>query len=116
MVSRIIPVEVFDLVIFGGTGDLARRKILPALFRRFCAGQMGDDSRIVAAARSEMSDQEFRDFTRLALKEFVTDLSCEAGTIDEHPNWRRRLGPAPEALGDAPALHAAAEAMRAGGR
>ena len=82
MVSRIIPVEVFDLVIFGGTGDLARRKILPALFRRFCAGQMGDDSRIVAAARSEMSDQEFRDFTRLALKEFVTDLSCEAGTID----------------------------------
>ncbi|MGB0905439.1 MAG: hypothetical protein ACPGVJ_11140, partial [Mangrovicoccus sp.] len=29
MVSRIIPVDVFDLVIFGATGDLARRKILP---------------------------------------------------------------------------------------
>ncbi|OXS19031.1 hypothetical protein CGU36_27395, partial [Pseudomonas fluorescens] len=40
MVSRIIPVDPFDLVVFGGTGDLARRKILPSLFRRFCAGQM----------------------------------------------------------------------------
>ena len=39
MVSRIIPVETFDLVIFGGTGDLARRKILPALFKRYCSGQ-----------------------------------------------------------------------------
>ena len=40
MVSRVIPVDVFDLVIFGGTGDLARRKILPGLYRRFVAGQM----------------------------------------------------------------------------
>ena len=40
MVSRVIPVETFDLVIFGGTGDLARRKILPGLYRRFRAGQM----------------------------------------------------------------------------
>ncbi len=32
MVSRVIPVDPFDLVIFGGTGDLARRKILPGLY------------------------------------------------------------------------------------
>ncbi|MEM7320118.1 MAG: hypothetical protein AAF408_13975, partial [Pseudomonadota bacterium] len=38
MVSRVIPVDPFDLVVFGGTGDLARRKIMPALFRRFAAG------------------------------------------------------------------------------
>ena len=37
MVSRVIPVDVFDLVIFGATGDLARRKILPGLYRRFLA-------------------------------------------------------------------------------
>ena len=54
MVSRVIPVDPFDLVIFGGTGDLARRKILPGLFRRFCAGQMPDTSRIIGAARTEM--------------------------------------------------------------
>ncbi|MGL5009359.1 MAG: hypothetical protein ACRC6I_05720, partial [Paracoccaceae bacterium] len=47
MVSRVIPVEPFDLVIFGGTGDLAKRKILPGLFRRFLAGQMPANSQII---------------------------------------------------------------------
>ena len=60
MVSRVIPVEPFDLVIFGGTGDLARRKILPGLFRRFCAGQIPAESQIIGAARSEHDAAEFR--------------------------------------------------------
>ncbi|MBT9383695.1 glucose-6-phosphate dehydrogenase [Pseudooceanicola sp. CBS1P-1] len=72
MVSRVIPVESFDLVIFGGTGDLARRKILPALFRRFCAGQMDQQSRIIGAARSEHDSAEFRDFVAQAIGEFNT--------------------------------------------
>ena len=58
MVSRVIPVDPFDLVVFGGTGDLARRKILPALFRRFCAGQMGANSRIIGAARTDMDEAD----------------------------------------------------------
>ena len=40
MVSRVIPVEDFDLVIFGGTGDLARRKIIPGHYRRFIDEEM----------------------------------------------------------------------------
>ena len=44
MVSRVIPVEVFDLVIFGATGDLARRKILPGLYRRYLAGQIPENN------------------------------------------------------------------------
>ncbi|MDY6859083.1 MAG: glucose-6-phosphate dehydrogenase, partial [Pseudomonadota bacterium] len=52
MVSRVIPVDPFDLIIFGGTGDLARRKILPALYRRFWAGQMPPEARIIGAARA----------------------------------------------------------------
>ncbi len=55
MVSRVIPVDAFDLVIFGATGDLARRKILPGLYRRFLAGQMPADSRIIGAARADMT-------------------------------------------------------------
>lgn len=70
MVSRVIPVETFDLVIFGGTGDLARRKILPGLFRRFLAGQMPDDSRVVGAARSDMSADDYRKMIREAIGEF----------------------------------------------
>ena len=61
MVSRIIPVDPFDLVIFGGTGDLARRKIFPGLYRRFHAGQMPPDARIIGAARSDMTAKAFPD-------------------------------------------------------
>jgi glucose-6-phosphate 1-dehydrogenase len=70
MVSRVIPVDPFDLVIFGGTGDLARRKILPALFRRFVAGQIPDGSSIVGAARSEIDDAEYKSLVKDALREF----------------------------------------------
>ncbi|WP_163850392.1 glucose-6-phosphate dehydrogenase [Pseudooceanicola aestuarii] len=82
MVSRVIPVESFDLVIFGGTGDLARRKILPALFRRFCAGQMEDGARIIGAARSEHTTAEYRRFVAEAIAEFNAGRSCETGTLD----------------------------------
>ncbi len=70
MVSRVIPVETFDLVIFGGTGDLARRKILPGLFRRFLAGQMPAGSRIIGAARSEMNADSYREMISDAVAEF----------------------------------------------
>ena len=49
----------FDLVLFGGTGDLAMRKLLPALYRRMVAGQLQPDSRIIGAARGELSREEF---------------------------------------------------------
>ena len=71
MVSRVIPVDAFDLVIFGGTGDLARRKILPGLYRRFLAGQMPESSRIIGAARADLTDQGFRDMVAAAIDEFV---------------------------------------------
>ena len=71
MVSRIIPVEPFDLVIFGGTGDLARRKILPGLFRRFCAGQMPDRAQIIGAARGELDDAKYRKLIAEAIIEFA---------------------------------------------
>ena len=73
MVSRVIPVDPFDLVIFGGTGDLARRKILPGLFRRFCAGQMPPTARIIGAARTEMDSAGYRDMVAEAIAEFDGD-------------------------------------------
>ncbi|MFD2739286.1 glucose-6-phosphate dehydrogenase [Sulfitobacter aestuarii] len=71
MVSRVIPVDPFDLVIFGGTGDLARRKILPGLFRRFCAGQMPREARIIGAARTELDASGYRDVVAEAIGEFI---------------------------------------------
>lgn len=62
MTSQLIPVDPFDYVVFGGTGDLAARKLLPALYRRFRDGQIVGDSRIIGAARAPMGTQEFRQF------------------------------------------------------
>ncbi len=73
MVSRVIQVDPFDLVIFGGTGDLARRKILPGLFRRFCAGQMPASARIIGAARTDLDDAGYRKMVAEAIAEFGSE-------------------------------------------
>ncbi|MCT4553817.1 MAG: glucose-6-phosphate dehydrogenase [Pelagimonas sp.] len=83
MVSRVIPVDPFDLVIFGATGDLARRKILPGLFRRFCAGQIPEGSQIIGAARSDMDDASFAEMVAEAIREFGGGRHCEDGTLDQ---------------------------------
>ena len=82
MVSRVIPVEPFDLVVFGGTGDLARRKIIPALFRRYCAGQIPEGSQIVGAARSALDEAGFHTLVAEALREFSGGRACEDGTLE----------------------------------
>lgn len=64
MVSRVIPVNAFDLVLFGATGDLARRKIWPGLFHRFVAGQFDEKSRILGVSRSDLTSEAFRDSVR----------------------------------------------------
>jgi glucose-6-phosphate 1-dehydrogenase len=82
MVSRVIPVDPFDLVVFGGTGDLARRKILPGLFRRFLAGQMGEDSRVIGAARSELDVAGYREMVRQAIAEFDAGSARETKALE----------------------------------
>ena len=54
MTAQIIPVATFDLVVFGGTGDLARRKLLPALYYRDLDGQLTADSLIIGVARRKL--------------------------------------------------------------
>jgi len=71
MVSKTIPVQPFDLVVFGATGDLAKRKIIPALFRRFIAGQIPDVSRILGISRQELSSKEYNVMVMDFIKEFV---------------------------------------------
>lgn len=57
--AKLLPVDVFDLIIFGGTGDLAMRKLLPALYHRDRDGQVSGSSRIVAIGRSPLSRDEY---------------------------------------------------------
>ena len=50
----------FDLVLFGGTGDLAWRKLMPALFQAWRHGKLPEGGRIVAISRQELSDEGYR--------------------------------------------------------
>src|SRR4029453_17117424 len=50
----------FDLVLFGGTGDLTWRKLMPALFQAWRHGKLPEGGRIVAVSRQELSDEAYR--------------------------------------------------------
>ena len=69
--AKIIPVETFDFVVFGATGDLTLRKLLPALYYRCRDGQVPEDSRIIGVARSDLDDHGYRDRAVAALKDHV---------------------------------------------
>lgn len=61
------------LVIFGATGDLTRRKLMPAVYRLFCDGMLPEHFAVVGFSREPMGDDEFRDRMRAALAEFAKD-------------------------------------------
>ncbi len=81
MVSKIIPVAVFDCVVFGATGDLTLRKLLPALYWRFRDGQMPPGSRVFGAARSDLDDAAFRDRAAQALETHVDGAALDPETV-----------------------------------
>ncbi|MEM1433082.1 MAG: glucose-6-phosphate dehydrogenase [Pseudomonadota bacterium] len=73
--AQLVPVDPFDLVIFGGSGDLSLRKLLPSLFHRDQDGQFSDNSRIIAVGRSAMDRAAYLEQVATALK---NDLDGEA--------------------------------------
>ena len=58
------------IVLFGATGDLAKRELLPGMFHLAEAGLMPERFRIVGTSRSEVSDEEFRRLAKAAADEF----------------------------------------------
>jgi len=68
-----------DIVIVGATGDLARRKLLPALYNLFVADLLPAQGRIIGYARTDWSDDQFREAAAAAVKEFSrTGLDAKA--------------------------------------
>ena len=50
----------FDLVFFGGTGDLVWRKLMPALFQAFRHGTLPEGGRIIGVGREDLTDEQYR--------------------------------------------------------
>ncbi|MBZ5736057.1 glucose-6-phosphate dehydrogenase [Nocardioides sp. TRM66260-LWL] len=73
--------EHADFVVFGATGDLALRKLLPALFQRDREGQLPDGFRIVGVSRTEADDDGFRALVADALVEHVPASELDAATV-----------------------------------
>jgi glucose-6-phosphate 1-dehydrogenase len=66
--AELVPVEPFDIVIFGATGDLSLRKLVPALFHRWCDDQIPAESRIVCVSREEMDIDAYRELAASHIK------------------------------------------------
>ena len=65
-----VPVPHTALVIFGATGDLAKRKLLPALYNLAHEGQLPERFALIGVSRSESTDDEFRTLARDSITEF----------------------------------------------
>jgi glucose-6-phosphate 1-dehydrogenase len=101
MTSRVIPVDPFVLVVFGATGDLARRKILPALFHRDIDGQLPDEATIIGLSRGPFSVEKYvelarsaihdhvaaKDITETSLNKFLARLQYLAVDADQDGGW-----------------------------
>ena len=61
--------EPFAFVIFGASGDLSRRKLIPALYHLASAGYMPESYAVVGTSRTAMTDEAFRNLVKQALEE-----------------------------------------------
>ena len=60
------------IVIMGASGDLAERKLVPALFSLYCQNTLPEGCLIIGTARTEFSDEEFREKMKSAVKDNET--------------------------------------------
>lgn len=81
MLSSIItPLEPFIFVIFGGTGDLAQNKLVPALFSLYQRKQISKNFYIIGFSRRDLGDNEYCDF--------LTDALNKRGKIKDTNLWQ----------------------------
>ncbi|MGH9894177.1 MAG: glucose-6-phosphate dehydrogenase, partial [bacterium] len=99
--GRTLTPEPCTLVIFGGSGDLARRKLVPALYNLFLDGTLPSNFAVLGIGRKPMSDEDFRASTRegiiaysrqpLAYKqwaEFERHLFYLSGSIEDPQSYQ----------------------------
>ncbi|MEL7219199.1 MAG: glucose-6-phosphate dehydrogenase, partial [Pseudomonadota bacterium] len=103
------------LLLFGATGDLSRRMLLPSLCAMDADGLLPENLRIIGTARSDMTDQDFRQMAREALETFLPDerrggmaeflnklsyQSLDATTLEGFDALAAKVGPSQSEEGD----------------
>ncbi|HYH58812.1 MAG TPA: glucose-6-phosphate dehydrogenase [Thermoleophilaceae bacterium] len=65
-----LPVHPTTLIIFGGTGDLAQRKLLPAIYNLAHEGALPERFNLIGVSRSDMPDDEYREVARRSISSY----------------------------------------------
>src|SRR5215210_2633838 len=65
-----LPIHPTNLVIFGATGDLSKRKLLPALYNLAHEGALPERFNLIGVSRSDMPHGDFRGMAKEAIQEF----------------------------------------------
>ncbi len=84
------------IVIFGATGDLTQRKLIPGLFSLFCKGLLPDRFAIVGFSRTDWSDDDFRQQMLAGMEELAPEMLNEAKWPDFAPHLHYLPGDATE--------------------
>jgi glucose-6-phosphate 1-dehydrogenase len=100
-----LPVHPTTLVIFGATGDLAKRKLLPAIYNLAHEGALPERFNLVGVSRGEQTDEEFQNLARESIEQFsrrpaddkvlaslVEGMRYVAGSFDEDGMYERLAG------------------------
>jgi glucose-6-phosphate 1-dehydrogenase len=93
-ISHPLQPQPCTIVIFGGSGDLSRRKLLPALYNLFLDGVLPENYAVVGTGRTPLSDDDFRKVAR----EGVIKYSRQPLKDEVWPDFERRLFFVPGAL------------------
>ncbi len=93
------------MVIFGASGDLTRRKLIPAVFRLHEQGFLGDEFRILGYGRTDLSDEEFREKVlpgddRRRHDDFAGNLHYQQGSYDDPDDFQRLRARLEDLAGD----------------
>lgn len=82
MAARIIAVEPFDMVVFGATGDLAARKLFPALYHRDLVGQLPAEARIIGTSRRGMAVADFLKLVETSIAAHVSEAERDPAVLN----------------------------------
>jgi glucose-6-phosphate 1-dehydrogenase len=77
------PSDPCAFILFGATGDLSRRKLLPALFNLYAERLLPENFAIVGFALPDQRTPDYTEFVRAALNEFVDDTAKLGTLLDE---------------------------------
>jgi glucose-6-phosphate 1-dehydrogenase len=83
-----LKIEPATVVIFGGSGDLTQRKLVPALHTLSCNGFLPEATRVIGVSRSELSDTDFRQQLYEGLEAYAR---LKPGVCELWPNFRKRV-------------------------